>query len=1003
MIKSTIPVAFCATLLVNPVALADSPPPKFVIQPNFVVFLVDDVGYADVGVQGAEGFKTPNLDRMAAEGTRLTSFYVHPVCGVTRAALMTGCYAMRVAEVNNTKHGHPVLHPREITIAEVLRGVGYATGMVGKWHLASGGRRDAYPPELMPNAQGFDYYFGTPSHNGTTRTIEGNRFRAQLMRNGKMVDDAIDQSEMDQITARYTDEAVRWIRQHKDRPFFLYVAHNMAHVVLGASDEYRGKSNRGLYGDVVQELDWSAGQILQTLKELDLDDNTLMIFTSDNGPWVEKHLAGPTPRDDHYGRAAPLRGFKMTTWEGGSRVPCIIRWPGKIPAGRICREPAAIIDLLPTFGNLAGAKIPDDRVIDGRNLWPLLSGQPGATSPHDALYYYSFVHLQAVRSGKWKLVLPRPARPKWCSWSARMIDAVPKTQLYDLEKDIGEQHDVAARHPEVVTRLMRLVEKGRDDLGDYNRVGRGQRFFDDGPTRSESRRWIASPGSEAPTATAPQARDGGGPYPHSFNFTDAIALEPGVTRRDPSDVIQVGGSYYVWYSKVKKAAGAWRYPSGYAADVYYATSPDGHRWTERGLAVGKGAKGAWDEHGVFTPNILAFKGEKGEYYLYYTGVAASHGSLTPTHIGVAISASPDGPWTKFRGNPVLSPSKDPAKFDSMRVDDASLVVRDGKVWFYYKGRQTDRSPGETKMGVAIGPDPTGPFIKHGDAKPLHAGHEVMVWPHGKGVASLATAAGPKRVYFAADGLNFQPRNNVSGAPRAPGAFRNDHFKDGVVSEGLQWGIGHASRDGDLYLVRFECEYSPAAAGSRSGQQRRGRPRFQPRPYDNARPAGNLRFGFETGEPQGWAVVEGTLGTLVCDWKALPNWTDVPFNKEGCWHLSTLATREGPVDAMMGVIESPVLILKGPKMSFLVGGGNHDLTHVALCTTEGKELMRAGGTNSPVLRRVEWDVSRHAGTRVVVRLVDRKTAGWAHLTFDDFSTEGEVDQAATAARRGTARR
>ncbi|MHC4406658.1 MAG: sulfatase family protein, partial [Planctomycetota bacterium] len=531
--------------------------PSLGSKPNFIIFLVDDVGYADVGVQGAEGFETPHLNRMAREGTRFTDFYVHPVCGVTRAALMTGCYAMRVAEVDNVKNGHPVLHPDEITIAEVLRGAGYATGMIGKWHLAGGGRRGGYPPELMPNAQGFDYYFGTPSHNGTTRTVEGSAFRAQLMRNGETIDEAVDQADMDQLTARYTEEAVGWIRQNKDRPFFLYLAHNMAHVVLGARDEFRGTSSRGLYGDVMQELDWSAGRIMDAIEEAGVDDNTLMVFTSDNGPWVEEHLAGPTPIDDHYGRAAPLRGFKMTTWEGGVRVPCIARFPGKVPAGRVCREPAAVIDLLPTLAAMAGAKVPDDRIIDGRDLGPLLSGGPGAESPHEGLYYYSFVHLQAVRSGKWKLVLPRPVRPPWCSWSARMTDPVPAPQLFDLQADVSESHDVADGHPEVVTRLTHLIEKARDDLGDYNRLGRGQRFFDDGPRRSESRRWMPEVGGYA-KPDPPKNMDGGGPYPQSFTFADAIGHEPEVTRRDPSDVIRVGDVYHVWYSKVTEGPGVYR-------------------------------------------------------------------------------------------------------------------------------------------------------------------------------------------------------------------------------------------------------------------------------------------------------------------------------------------------------------------------------------------------------------------------------------------------------------
>ncbi len=382
-------------------------------------------------------------------------------------------------------------------------------------------------------------------------------------------------------------------------------------------------------------------------------------------------------------------------------------------------------------------------------------------------------------------------------WSGRFYGSgVDRIELYDLDADAAETHNLADQHPEVVSRLMKLVEAGRADLGDYDRIGKGARFFDEGPRRPESRPWLPDD-----SMAAPQRMDGGGAYPHDFTYRVALAHEAGVTRRDPSDVIQVGGQYYVWYSKVEKGPGVWEYPSGYSADVWYATSPDGLSWSEKGKAVGKGGQGAWDEHGVFTPNILV---AKGKYYLFYTGVAKGHSRETPTRIGAAQSAAPDGPWEKLGQKPVLVPSDDPARFDSMRVDDAAFVVRGGKYWLYYKGRQQGRSPGETKMGVAIADHPTGPYVKHGEPTPLHPGHEVMVWPHGKGVASLATAAGPRRVYFASDGLAFEVRHPVANPPRAPGAFRNDRFDETAPREGLQWGIGHASQEGDLYLVRFDC-------------------------------------------------------------------------------------------------------------------------------------------------------------------------------------------------------
>lgn len=440
-------------------------------KPNFIIFFTDDQGYNDVGCFGSPFIRTPNFDRMAKEGMKFTSFYAQPVCGPSRAALMTGCYPIRVAEPGNKKNQHTILHPKEITVAELLKSAGYATALIGKWHLA-GGRKDEYDPSLMPNSQGFDYFFGTPLHNGFTRTVERKSFKTQLMRNGQILTDALDQKGMDSLTATYTEEAVKFIRDSRDRPFFLYLAHNMPHVPLGASGRFRGRSRRGLYGDVVEELDFSAGQILNTLKELNLDDSTLIVFTSDNGPWIEG------PLGDYGGSASPLRGWKMSAWEGGPRVPCIMRWPGRISANKVCHEMVTTMDLLPTFAKLAGVDLPYDRIIDGKNILSLMSAEADAKSPHEAFYFYNYLRLNAIRSGKWKLVLPRPANPPGTGWSGRMIDAVEKVQLHDLEADIEERHDLAAKRPEIVARLMMIVERARQDLGDHETVGNGARFFD---------------------------------------------------------------------------------------------------------------------------------------------------------------------------------------------------------------------------------------------------------------------------------------------------------------------------------------------------------------------------------------------------------------------------------------------------------------------------------------------------------------------------------------------
>ncbi|MCK4997968.1 MAG: sulfatase [Anaerohalosphaera sp.] len=443
-------------------------------KPNFVIFFTDDQGYNDVGCFGSPNIKTPNFDRMAGEGMRFADFYAQPVCGPSRAALMTGCYPIRIAEPENIKNQHNIMAPSEITIAELLKQQEYRTALIGKWHLA-GQRSTGYKSELLPNGQGFDYFYGTPVHNGYSRVVDHKSFKTQLMRNSEMLKDALTQQDMDMLTQDYTREAVQFITENKDKPFFLYLAHNMPHVPLGASPKFRGRSKRGLYGDVIEELDWSMGQVLETLKKLDIDDNTLVIYMSDNGPWIESHLG------DYGGSADPLRGWKMSAWEGGSRVPCIMRWPGKIPAGKTCNELTTTMDIYPTFAELAGQEVPNDRIIDGKNIWSLMTGKPKSQSPHKAYYYYNYLRLNAVRSGKWKLVLPRPAKPAGTGWSGRMIDEVKEVELYDLDKDISETTSVAGKYPDVVKRLLNLVSEARDDLGDYTHFGKGARYLGESP------------------------------------------------------------------------------------------------------------------------------------------------------------------------------------------------------------------------------------------------------------------------------------------------------------------------------------------------------------------------------------------------------------------------------------------------------------------------------------------------------------------------------------------
>lgn len=419
--------------------------------PNLIIIFTDDQGYGDVGVYGAAKFRTPHLDRMAREGARFTNFYVAaPVCTPSRAALLTGSHPVRVGLGRRVlfPYSNTGLHPGEITLAELLKEQGYATGIVGKWHLG-------HHRKFLPTRQGFDSYFGIPYSNDMGNHWYGREnFMSPptpILRDERLIEQQPDQN---LLTRRYTEEALRFIRGNKDRPFFLYLAHSMPHWPLAASARFAGRSELGIYGDAIEEIDWSAGEILNALEELGIDRRTLVIFSSDNGaslrPWQRR---GYRP-----GSNGPLRAGKNTTWEGGMRVPGIMRWPGRIPAGLVQDELATAMDILPTVARLAGARPPRDRILDGKDIWPLMSGQDGAKTPHEAFYYYRDERLQAVRSGPWKLHVYRP------EWQGSAGNRKPL--LFHLGNDIGEQNDVAVDHPGVVERLQVLAQRAREDLGD---------------------------------------------------------------------------------------------------------------------------------------------------------------------------------------------------------------------------------------------------------------------------------------------------------------------------------------------------------------------------------------------------------------------------------------------------------------------------------------------------------------------------------------------------------
>jgi arylsulfatase A-like enzyme len=474
--RSAFIVACILQILLATIGRADEATKR---KPNIVLIFADDMGYGDAACFAETLIRTPNLDRLASDGTRFTDFYVaQAVCTASRAALMTGCYANRVGLAGALNHTSPTgIHPDEVLLPEILKSQGYATGMFGKWHLG-------LPPYFSPLNNGFDEWLGIPYSNDNSKyhpVLSATMPPLPLYDGNVVVETDADQA---QFTRRLTERSVQFIEDHKGQPFFLYVPHIMPHVPIFASERFKGKSSMGLYGDVIEELDWSVGEIVAAIDRNGLAENTLVIFSSDNGPFLSygKHAGSP----------GPLREGKLTAFDGGVRVPTLMRMPGKIPAGRVCDAPMMTIDLLPTVCTMLGTPLPDQR-LDGVDVSPVLFGQETA-SPHEALAFYSGTELHAVRSGKWKLHFPhkyltpiggeprddgKPAgygtqKPRSITESGvegiasrhgYRVERLPLA-LYDLSADAGEQHNVAAEHPDVVAKIELLADQFRKELGD---------------------------------------------------------------------------------------------------------------------------------------------------------------------------------------------------------------------------------------------------------------------------------------------------------------------------------------------------------------------------------------------------------------------------------------------------------------------------------------------------------------------------------------------------------
>jgi arylsulfatase A-like enzyme/predicted neuraminidase len=647
--------------------------------PNVVIVFCDDLGYGDVGCFGATGWATPNIDRMAKEGVRFTDFHVaEPVCSASRSALMTGCYPTRIGI-------HGALGPQarvglsdgETTIAQLCKQKGYATGMVGKWHLG-------HHKQFLPTHHGFDMYLGLPYSNDMwphhPERPKGYP-NLPLIDGDTIIDPDVTAEDQATLTRRYTERAVKFIGENKSKPFFLYFAHTFPHVPLFAGAKFKGSSEEGLYGDVIQEIDASVGRVLAALKEHGLERDTLVIFTSDNGPWLSY--------GNHGGRAGPLREGKGTVWEGGVREPFVARWPGVIPAGAVQTETAMTIDILPTVAKLIGAELPK-HTIDGKDIGPLLRCEPGAKCPHEAFYhYYKQGELEAIRSGKWKLMLPhtyrtmkgQPLGKDGTPGRYRQV-MIEKPELYDLAADVGETKNVADEHPDVVKKLLGYAEDARKELGDSltKRKGSGVREpgrlpavkkqpGKKGADPASGRRQLAEDARDTrSTGDARSSRDVRSTRPTSVGRSPEPRDNPSFT----SELV------FPLHPQHNHAPGIAECPNGDLLVSWYRGS--GERSADDvavyGARLAKGEK-SWSEAFLLadTPgfpdcNTALFVDPKGKLWLFWPVILANTWSSCLTNYRVTADYPKDGPpkWD-WQGMMALKP-----------VDFEPVMLREFENW-----------------------------------------------------------------------------------------------------------------------------------------------------------------------------------------------------------------------------------------------------------------------------------------------------------------------------------